>query len=386
MSLKKIEKKFLARKRLAPDDALALFQSDDIFTIGRLANIAAERKNGKNAYFIQNHHINPTNICVNRCKFCAFSRSKGEKGAYELSIKEIIKKLQAQMTEVSSHKSVVTKKLQPRSPFSEVHIVGGLHPDWPLEYYLEMLETIKNNFPNIHIKAFTAVEIDYFSKISGLPLAETLLQLKNAGLDSMPGGGAEIFNARVRSRICPEKISGKKWLDVMKKAHSIGIKTNATMLYGHLETYGQRTEHMLKLRDLQDSTGGFQAFIPLAFHPMNTELSQKSEVRSQKSNPPVPNPCGYTSGIDDLKTIAIARLFLDNFPHIKAYWIMLGEKIAQLALMFGADDLDGTIIEEKITHSAGALSGNAMTRAQLIHLIEKAGKIPVERDSFYRRI
>ena len=386
MSLKKIEKKFLARKRLAPDDALALFKSDDIFTIGRLANIAAERKNGKNAYFIQNHHINPTNICVNRCKFCAFSRSKGEKGAYELSIKEIIKKLQAQMPEVSSQKSVVTKKLKPRSPFSEVHIVGGLHPDWPLEYYLEILETIKNNFPNIHIKAFTAVEIDYFSKISGLPLAETLLQLKNAGLDSMPGGGAEIFNARVRSRICPEKISGKKWLDVMKKAHSIGIKSNATMLYGHLETYGQRTEHMLKLRDLQDSTGGFQAFIPLAFHPMNTELSQKSEVRSQKSKPLTINPCGYTSGIDDLKTIAIARLFLDNFPHIKAYWIMLGEKIAQLALMFGADDLDGTIIEEKITHSAGALSGNAMTRAQLIHLIEKAGKIPVERDSFYRRI
>ena len=386
MSLKKIENKVLSGSRLSPDDALALFQSDDIFTIGRLANIAAERKNGKNAYFIQNHHINPTNICVNRCKFCAFSRSKGEKGAYELSIKEIIKKLQAQMPEVSSHKSVVTKKLQPRSPFSEVHIVGGLHPDWPLEYYLEMIETIKNNFPNIHIKAFTAVEIDYFSKISGLPLAETLLQLKNAGLDSMPGGGAEIFNARVRSRICPEKISGKKWLDVMKKAHSIGIKSNATMLYGHLETYKQRTEHMLKLRDLQDSTGGFQAFIPLAFHPMNTELSQKSEVRSQKSNPPVPNPCGYTSGIDDLKTIAIARLFLDNFLHIKAYWIMLGEKIAQLALMFGADDLDGTIIEEKITHSAGALSGNAMTRAQLIHLIEKTGKIPVERDSFYRRI
>jgi aminodeoxyfutalosine synthase len=386
MSLKKIEKKLLARKRLAPDDALALFQSDDIFTIGRLANIAAERKNGKNAYFIQNHHINPTNICVNRCKFCAFSRSKGEKGAYELSIKEILKKLQVQMPEVSSQKSVVTKKLQPRSPFSEVHIVGGLHPDWPLEYYLEMLETIKNNFPNIHIKAFTAVEIDYFSKISGLPLAETLLQLKNAGLDSMPGGGAEIFNARVRSRICPEKISGKKWLDVMKKAHSIGIKTNATMLYGHLETYVQRTEHMLKLRDLQDRTGGFQAFIPLAFHPMNTKLSQKSEVRSQKSKPSTLNPCDYTSGIDDLKTIAVARLFLDNFPHIKAYWIMLGEKIAQLALMFGADDLDGTIIEEKITHAAGALSGNAMTRAQLIHLIEKAGKTPVERDSFYRSI
>jgi aminodeoxyfutalosine synthase len=388
MSLKKIEKKILACKRLAPDDALALFQSDDIFTIGRLANIAAERKNGKNAYFIQNHHINPTNICINRCKFCAFSRSKGEKGAYELSIKEIINKLRAQMPVISSQKSVVRKKLQsltpnPRSLFSEVHIVGGLHPDWPLEYYLEMLEKIKKKFPNIHIKAFTAVEIDYFSKISGLPLAETLLQLKNAGLDSMPGGGAEIFNARVRNRICPEKISGKKWLDVMEKAHGIGIKTNATMLYGHLETYGQRTEHMLKLRDLQDRTGGFQAFIPLAFHPMNTELGiRKKGVRGQGSGVSI----GYTSGIDDLKTIAIARLFLDNFPHIKAYWIMLGEKIAQLALMFGADDLDGTIIEEKITHSAGALSGNAMTRVQLIHLIEKAGKIPVERDSFYRRI
>jgi aminodeoxyfutalosine synthase len=392
MSLKKIEKKIIACKRLAPDDALALFQSDDIFTIGRLANIAAERKNGKNAYFIQNHHINPTNICVNRCKFCAFSRSKGEKGAYELSIREIINKLKNRYavsgTKAQRHKGTEhmgksfsnPRTLEPLNPFfSEVHIVGGLHPDWPFEHYLEMLEKIKKNFPNIHIKAFTAVEIDYFSKISGLPLAETLLKLKNAGLDSMPGGGAEIFNTRVRNRICPEKISGKKWLGVMEQAHGIGIKTNATMLYGHLETYGQRTEHMLKLRDLQDRTGGFQAFIPLAFHPMNTELSQKS-------NSPIPNSFRYTSGIDDLKTIAIARLFLDNFPHIKAYWIMLGEKIAQLALMFGADDLDGTITEEKITHAAGALSGNVMTRAQLIHLIEKAGKIPVERDSFYRSI
>jgi aminodeoxyfutalosine synthase len=373
MSLKKIEKKLLARKRLAPDDALSLFQSDDIFTIGRLANIAAERKNGKHAYFIQNHHINPTNICINRCKFCAFSRSKGEKGAYELSIREIIKKLKGQ----GARRGQVLN-LTPHA--SEVHIVGGLHPDWPFEYYLELLKKIKKNFPNIHIKAFTAVEIDYFSKISGLSPGETLLQLKNAGLGSMPGGGAEIFNAHVRSRICPEKISGKKWLDIMEKAHGIGIKTNATMLYGHLESYEQRVEHMLKLRDLQDRTGGFQAFIPLAFHPMNTELAGSG------FKPDPTRPTRGTSGIDDLKTIAIGRLFLDNFPHIKAYWIMLGEKIAQLALMFGADDLDGTIIEEKITHSAGALSGNAMTRAQLIHLIEKAGKIPVERDSFYRNI
>ena len=373
MSLKKIERKILHGKRISPDDAISLFNSDDIFTIGRLATIAAERKNGKNAYFIQNHHINPTNICINRCKFCAFSRSKGEKGAFELSIKEIVEKLKGQ----GAGRDQVLN-LTPH----EVHIVGGLHPDWPLEYYLDMLRTIKKNFPHIHIKAFTAVEIDYLSKIGGLSLIDTLLELKNAGLDSMPGGGAEIFNARVRSRICPEKISGKKWLGVMEKAHNVGIRSNATMLYGHLETYGQRIEHMLKLRELQDRTGGFQAFIPLAFHPINTELG----VRGREGSGFKPDPARPTSGIDDLKTIAVARLFLDNFPHIKAYWIMLGEKIAQIALMFGADDIDGTIIEEKITHSAGALSGSAMTRAELIHLIEKAGKIPVERDSFYHRI
>ncbi|MBI4849329.1 MAG: CofH family radical SAM protein [Nitrospirae bacterium] len=397
MSLKKIENKVLSEKRLTTEDALALFESEDIFTIGRLANIIAERKNGKNAYFIQNHHINPTNICVNRCKFCAFSRSRGDKGAYELSIREIIKKLRSQKTENRKqtppqpplsrgevYPSPVTRHLS--LPFREVHIVGGLHPDRRFDFYIEMLKRIRKALPHIHIKAFTAVEVDYFSKISGLPPSETLRELKNAGLDSMPGGGAEIFDSRVRNRICPEKVSGKKWLEVMEAAHKAGIKTNATMLYGHLESLKHRVEHMLKLRELQDRTGGFQAFIPLAFHPMNTKLSQKSEVRSQKSKPSTLNPCGYTSGIDDLKTIAISRLFLDNFQHIKAYWIMLGEKIAQLALKFGADDMDGTIIEEKITHSAGALSGNALTKAQLTNLIEKAGKVPVERDSFYRPV
>ncbi|MBI4843545.1 MAG: CofH family radical SAM protein [Nitrospirae bacterium] len=387
MSIKKIERKILKGHRLSTGDALSLFQSDDIFTIGRLANLIAEEKNGKNAYFIQNRHINPTNICVNRCKFCAFSRSRGDKGAYELSIKEIIKKLQP---------SAISYQ-----PFSEVHIVGGLHPDWKFDFYLEMLRAIKKNFPSLHIKAFTAVEIDYFSKISGLSLADTLMELRNAGLDSMPGGGAEIFDARVRNKICPEKIPGRRWLKIMEAAHNAGIKTNATMLYGHLETYKHRVEHMEKLRELQDRTGGFQAFIPLAFHPLNTELAvsgqqsvtsgdspRRAVSKRKKTNPqsPIPNPCRYTSGIDDLKTIAISRLFLDNFTHIKAYWIMLGEKIAQLALMFGADDLDGTIIEEKITRSAGALSANALTRAQLINLIQKAGKVPVERDSFYNSI
>jgi len=403
VSVKNIERKIISGHRLTSDDALSLFQSDDIFTIGRLANLVAEKKNGKNAYFIRNHHINPTNICVNRCKFCAFSRSKGEKGAFELSIKEIIEKLKEESRvksqesrnetrEKSSNKKHLTLNSKLLTPYTEVHIVGGLHPDWQFDFYIELLGQIKKHFPQMHVKAFTAVEIDYLSRLSGLSLSDTLKELKTAGLDSMPGGGAEIFDARVRNKICPEKISGRRWLQIMKAAHNAGIKTNATMLYGHLETYKHRVEHMFKLRELQDRTGGFQAFIPLAFHPMNTKLGTRvkgqgsSKIRTADPQSPIPTPLHYTSGIDDLKTIAISRLFLDNFQHIKAYWIMLGEKIAQIALKFGADDLDGTIIEEKITHSAGALSGSAMTRAQLINLIEKAGKVPVERDSFYRPV
>jgi len=362
VSLKRIEDKVLSGERLTPEDALSLFNSNDIFTMGRLASHVARKKNGDRVYFIQNRHINPTNICVNRCKFCAFSRSKGEKGAYELSIKDIINKLKTQDSKL-------------KTQFTEVHIVGGLHPDWSFDFYLEMLREIKRHFPCIHIKAFSAVEIDYFSRISGLGLTETLRALKHAGLDSIPGGGAEIFNRHVRNKLCPEKIDGDRWLEVMEEAHRLGIKSNATMLYGHIESYKHRVEHMLRLRRLQDKTGGFQAFIPLAFHPKNTRLSKTGQWSMVS---------GQSGGIDDLKTIAISRLFLDNFPHIKAYWVMLGEKIAQLALMFGADDLDGTVIEEKITHSAGALSGRAMTRAQLVRLIEKAGKVPVERDSFYR--
>jgi aminodeoxyfutalosine synthase len=384
MFLKKIEKKVLSGRRLTPEDAIGLFQSDDIFSLGRLASLVSQRKNGNNVFFIQNHHINPSNICVNRCTFCAFSSSKGDKNAYELSIEEIIRKLGRQQSDNKKLRRSEVKKFstsQPHNlstsktfvsspPFTEVHIVGGLHPDRPFDFYLDLLKSIKQSFPSIHIKAFTAVEIDYFSRISGLNITRTLRALKEAGLDSIPGGGAEIFNRHIRNKLCPEKIDGKRWLDIIEKAHILHIKSNATMLYGHFETHKHRVDHMLKLRDLQDRTGGFQAFIPLAFHPMNTRI----------------NGGEYTSGIDDIKTIAISRLFLDNFPHIKAYWIMLGEKIAQLALLFGADDLDGTIIEEKITHSAGALSGNALTRTELITLIQAAGKTPVERDSFYQAI
>jgi aminodeoxyfutalosine synthase len=252
----------------------------------------------------------------------------------------------------------------------ELHIVGGLHPDWPFDFYVEMLKSLKNAFPQIHLKAFTAVEIDYYAKISKMTVAQVLARLKDAGLESMPGGGAEIFDKEIRNRICPEKISGERWLEVMEQAHKVGIKTNATMLYGHLESYGERVDHLARLRELQDRTGGFQAFIPLPFHPENTQI----------------NDASYTSGIDDLKTVAISRLMLDNFSHIKAYWIMLGEKVAQLALFFGANDLDGTVVEEKITRSAGGLTKGVMTKTGLINLIEKAGKVPVERDSFYQTL
>jgi len=355
MSIRKIARKVLNHRRISPEDALRLFECDDIHTLAELADYTTTRFNGSNAYFILNHHINPTNICVNRCRFCAFSKSKGEDGAYELTVEEIVRKL---------------KRHGRRQRFTELHLVGGLHPEWTFEHYLSMLRQIKRRFPDVTIKAFTAVEIDYFSRISRLSLSEIFSALREAGLDLMPGGGAEIFDPCVRRKICPEKISGKRWLEVMRSAHRAGIMTNATMLYGHVEDYRHRVHHLLKLRELQDQTDGFLAFIPLAFHPVNTDID-------------VP---GYTSGIDDLKTIAISRIFLDNFPHIKAYWIMLGEKVAQIALMSGADDIDGTIIEERITHSAGALSGTEMTVDEMVTLIRAAGKVPVERDSFYNPI
>jgi len=355
--LSKIKDKVLSGQRLNREDGLKLFESDDIFSLGKLASHVAKKKNGNKAYFVRNIHINPTNICVNRCKFCAFSRSKGKEGAYELTINEIIQKLQQPFTD------------SPIRRFTEVHITSGLHPDWPFEYYLDMISGIKKSFPKICVKAFTATEIEYFSRISGKGISEILLELKKHGLDTMPGGGAEIFDIGVRNQLCPEKLSGEGWLNVMEAAHKAGIKTNATMLYGHVENYEQRVEHLLKLRELQDRTNGFQAFIPLSYHPKNTEMGGS-----------------YSSGTDDLKTIAASRLVLDSFPHIKAYWIMLGEKLSQVALLFGADDIEGTVIEERITHSAGALSGNAMTTEQLKNLINKAGKVPVERDSFYREI
>ena len=347
-----VERKIIVGERLSKEDALYLFQSKEIHNIGKLADYVSRKINNDKVYFIINIHINPTNICVNRCKFCAFSRSKGDPDAYEMTIKEIIERLK--------------KVSQSVGYVKEVHIVSGLHPEWDFQYYLDMLQSIKKEFPHIGIKAFTAVEIDYFSRRSNLSIEEILLKLKSAGLDIMPGGGAEIFNPEIRKIICPEKISGKRWLEIIKTAHSFGIKTNATMLYGHLEYFEHRVDHLAKLRELQDETGGFLAFIPLSYQPQNTEIK-------------IP----YPSGIDDLKTIAISRLFLDNIPHIKAYWIMLGEKLAQLSLLYGADCLEGTVIEEKIAHSAGARSKRSLTIKEIIGMIKEVGKIPVERDSFY---
>jgi aminodeoxyfutalosine synthase len=349
MMIEKIIERVRENGRLSFEDACALFRTNEIHRLGSIANSVTERRNGKKVYFVRNRHINPTNICVNRCRFCAFSRSRGEKGAYELTVDEILDRIETSRPELS-----------------EVHIVGGLHPEWPFEYYLEMISAIKERFPSIHVKAFTAVEVDYFSRISGLNLMDTLESLKARGLETMPGGGAEIFSEKIRKKICPEKISGDRWLEIHRTAHQVGIRTNATMLYGHIESFEDRIDHMLRLRELQDDTGGFQAFIPLSYHPKNTEIGGQ-----------------FPSGLDDLRTIAISRLMLDNVPHIKAYWVMLGQKLSQVALLFGADDIDGTVIEEKITHSAGATTSEGLTMEQIIHFIRRAGKLPVERDSFY---
>lgn len=352
ITFESISVKVRAGQRISADEALFLFSSNDLLGIGELAALANERKNGRNVYFNVNRHINPTNVCVNRCAFCAFSRTTGEDGAYTLALDEICRRAREAEGEGAT----------------EVHIVGGLHPDLPFEFYEEALQAIRSSAPKLHIKAFTAVEIEYFSRISGLTIVQVLERLIDSGLGSMPGGGAEILVENVRQKICPEKISGERWLEIIRLAHLAGLKTNATMLYGHVENHADRVAHMEMLRMLQDETGGFQAFIPLAFQVENSAL--KLDIKG-------------TSGVDDLKTLAIARIFLDNFDHIKAYWIMLGEKIAQVSLAFGVNDLDGTVVEEKIGHDAGAQTPQTLAKEGIIRLIKKAGRVPVERDTLY---
>lgn len=346
--------KVLAGERLTADDALALYGSPDILAVGWMANHVRERMHGDRVYFNVNRHINHTNVCVAACRLCAFGRKKGTEGAYTMALQEAFD------TAASGYSESVT----------EFHIVGGLHPDLPFEYFLDLVRGLKQRYPHVNIKAFTMVEVAYFAKRYKLTVTQVLEQLKAAGVDSMPGGGAEIFAERVRSIICDHKIDGAAWLDIARQAHQMGFKSNATMLYGHIENDEDRVDHLLKLRALQDETGGFQCFIPLAYHPANTPLSH------------LPT----TTGMLDLKQIAVARLVLDNFPHIKAYWQMLTPKIAQVALRFGADDLDGTVVEEKIYHDAGATTPQGLRRQDLVRLIREAGREPVERDTLYRPV
>jgi aminodeoxyfutalosine synthase len=349
-SLQGIRDKVTAGERVSEEDALALFRTRDIHAVGEIADIANRRRNGDRVYFIVNRHINPTNICVNRCRFCAFSKSKEEPLAYTMTMDEILVRAEEARSQNAT----------------ELHIVGGLHPDLPFDFYLRMLKTLRERFPELHIQAFTAVEIDHFSRITGLSLGEVIRQLKEVGLGSLPGGGAEIFAPEIRNLICSEKISGDRWLEIMEEVHGAGLRSNATMLYGHVETLESRVDHMRRLRELQDRTGGFQSFIPLAFHPKNTEIAK-----------------GYTTGIEDLLSLAVGRIFLDNFRHVKSFWIMVGPKVAQVSLHFGVNDIDGTVVEEKITHAAGARAGQEMTVPELVTMIRQAGRIPVERDTLY---
>ncbi|PLX68369.1 MAG: aminofutalosine synthase MqnE [Denitrovibrio sp.] len=325
----------------------------DFLELGIQADKIRHQKWGRKTFFVKNIHLNYTNICVSKCSFCAFAKDVGDTGAYIFEIDEMLK-------------YIAEKGAEAR----EIHVVGGLHPDKPFSFYTESLSALKSAYPEKVIKAFSAVEIEYFAGISGLSASEVLQALQKSGLEMMPGGGAEIFDPEVRNIICPEKIPAEKWLEIHEMAHGLGIKTNATMLYGHIENSEQKMKHLETIRELQEKTSGFLAFIPLAFHPENTFL----------------NEIYPSTGVEDLRTIAVSRIVLDNIPHIKAYWVMLGEKTAQIALRFGADDLDGTIIKENISHAAGATSSEGLTVENLVDFVSSAGLIAVERDAFYNEI
>lgn len=353
-TLTSIEAKVHAGERLTFDEGVFLDEHADLFTLGRLANLVRERKNGNVAYYNTNIHLNPTNVCVYRCRFCAFRADLRDEKAYTFTDEMLRERI-----------------LEGRSQgATEIHVVGGLHHQKPFDWYLNVVRVLHETCPEIHIKAWTPVEIHWFSYLTKKPYDWVLQQLVDAGLGSMPGGGAEIFHPDVRDQICEHKADASSWIDIHRTAHALGLRSNATMLYGHVEQAKHRIDHLLQLRSLQDETGGFQTFIPLAFHPENTKLDH------------IPKPTGNM----DLRMVALSRLMLDNFDHIKAYWIMLGEKVAQVALGFGADDLDGTVVHELIYHDAGAKTPEGLTVAHIHRLIREAGREPVERDTLYRRV
>ncbi len=354
-TIQNLEKKILSGERLDFDDGVFLFQHPDLLAIGQLANFRREALHGDITYFNQNLHLNSTNVCEADCLFCSFAR---------------LEKHMPQAVTMTHAQALEWIRSRYRPGMTEIHIVNGLDPNLPFSYYTELLSNIQTHFPALHIKAFTAVEIHYFSKKYNLSYQEVLQSFIDSGLGSLPGGGAEIFAHRVRKKICPDKATAEEWLRVHQVAHTMGLKSNCTMLYGTIEHVEERVDHLLRLRELQDQTGGFQAFIPLSYHPENNRLGR------------LPAP----TGADDLRMIALSRLILDNIPHVKAYWIMLGIKTAQLAQRFGANDLDGTVVEEKIYHMAGARTPDMLTVEELKRLIKAVGREPVERTTTYEVI
>ena len=352
--LRPIREKVESGQRLSYEDGVTLYRTSDILSVGYMANLVRERLHGQVTYFNVNRHINPTDVCVASCRLCAFGKRAKNPKAYTMSLEEVWYRAGEGWSEA----------------VTEFHIVGGLHPELTLDWYCEMLRGLKTRFPQVHLKAFTMVEVAYLAQRGKVSVREVLERLRDAGMDSLPGGGAEIFCDRVRRIICDHKITGEQWIETARIAHSLGLHSNCTMLYGHIENAEDRADHLVKLRALQDETGGFVTFIPLAFHPDNTPLQH------------IPKTTGFT----DIKNIAVARLMLDNIAHIKAYWVMMTPRIAQIALRFGADDLDGTVVEEKIYHDAGATTSQSLRRGELLQLIRKAGREPVERDTLYRPV
>jgi aminodeoxyfutalosine synthase len=353
--------KLAGGERLAVDDAVLLFETRDLLGVGVLADAANRARNGDRVFFSSNQHLNPTNVCVlrNTCVFCSFARMPKEEGAYTRSLEEVL-------AEAGQAKTAPTR---------EFHIVGGLHPTLRLSYYTDMIRALRAAYPGVQVKALTAVEIAHLAHIERTGVREVLLELKEAGLTSLPGGGAEVFSTAVRETIADRKLAGEEWIAVHREAHGLGIPTNCTMLYGHVETARDRAEHLLMLRDLQDETGGFLTYIPLAYHPDNNELGEHRGWAGRQ-----------TQGVDDLKNVAVGRLFLDNVPHVKTHWPMVTPFMSQLALDFGCDDVEGTVVYERVYHEAGAQTPMELSYEGLVALIRGAGKVPVERDSLYQPV
>ncbi len=360
-SLRPIAERVLDGQRLAPADGVRLFETPDILTLGWLADRINRRKNGDRVFFSANQHLNPTNVCVlrNTCVFCSFARLPREDGAYTRTLEEVF----AEAAQAIG------------APTREFHIVGGLHPKLRLSYYEEMFRGLKARHPDVHLKALTAVEIAHLARVERIPIEEVLIRLREAGLDTMPGGGAEVFSTAVRATIAERKLTGEEWLRVHRIAHGLGIRTNCTMLYGHVETARDRIDHLTRLRELQDETGGFLTYIPLAYHPDHNELGEEMGRAGSA-----------TTGFEDLRNVAVARLYFDNIDHIKTHWPMVTPFMSQVLLDFGCDDVEGTVVYERVYHEAGARTAMHLPYAELVRMIRAAGKRPVERDSFYRPV